>query len=161
MPRIDETRILKLFNKMYNKAEEIIKDPSRFKTMLKDAGDMIEGTREGPLKDIASEVRLLINMLRDYRSGEYTRLPRRTLLSVTAALIYLISPVDFIPDFIPLVGVVDDIFVLNFVWKQVRKDLEDYAFWRTGVSVSEGRVVLPDELVTKPHIVDADYDDTP
>ena len=161
MARINQTRILKLFNKMYNKAEEVIKDPSRFKSMLRDAGDMVEGTKEGPLKEIASEVRLLINMLRDYRRGEYTKLPKRTLLSVTAALIYLISPVDVIPDFIPLVGVIDDIFVLNYVWKQVRKDLEDYAFWRTGVSESEGRGVLPDELVTKPHIVDADFSDGP
>ncbi len=161
MPRINQTRILKLFNKMYNKAEDVIKDPSRFKTMLKDAGDMVDGTKEGPLKEIITEVKLLINMLRDYKRGSYTTLPKRTILSVTAALLYLVSPIDVIPDFIPLIGVVDDIFVLNFVWKQISKDLEDYAFWVTGMSEEKKRIVLPDELVAKPTIVDIEYTEEP
>lgn len=154
---IDQTRVMKLFFKMYNKAEAVIKDPNRFKSLLKEAGDLVEGTARGPLKEVADQFRLFIAMLKDYRSGEYTKLPQRTLLSVAAALLYLISPVDVIPDFIPLVGVIDDIFVANLVWKQVRKDLDAYLLWKEGVSKGLKRVVLPDELKPKTNIVDTEF----
>lgn len=161
MPHIHESRMLKLYYKMYTKAEEVLKDPSRLNNLITDAGDLVEGRKKGPLKEIVSEVKLFINMLRDYGRGDYRRLPKRTILFVTAALIYFVTPLDFIPDYIPLLGVFDDIFIVNFVWKQVLKDLEGYVAWRRRGSVSEGRVALPEELVIKPTIVEAYYSNEP
>lgn len=52
--------------------------------------------------------KLLWRLLRD------PRVPRRTKLVVGGAVAYAASPVDLVPDFIPVVGVADDMLVLAF-----------------------------------------------
>jgi uncharacterized membrane protein YkvA (DUF1232 family) len=42
-------------------------------------------------------------------------LPRPAKLALAAALIYLASPIDLIPDFIPVVGYLDDLLVAALV----------------------------------------------
>lgn len=152
---------MKLFGQMYNKAEEIINDPSRFKTMLKDAREVLDGQGSGPLQEIVQKLKLFLSMLNDYRSGVYTELPLRTILSIGGALLYLISPADIIPDFIPLVGWIDDIFIINFVWKQVEKDLDKYSLWKRGISESSKTVIVPEELNDAPIVVDAQINEDP
>lgn len=43
----------------------------------------------------------------------HPRTPRRTRWLVGAALAYLASPVDLVPDFIPLLGHLDDVVVVG------------------------------------------------
>lgn len=58
------------------------------------------------IRQIPSYVRLLIGLMTD---GRVSKLDR---LLVVAAAAYIVSPFDFIPDFIPFLGEVDDIFLL-------------------------------------------------
>ena len=55
---------------------------------------------------IPSYFRLLTGLMRDSRVSRIDR------LFVVAALVYVLSPLDFIPDFIPFLGQVDDIFLV-------------------------------------------------
>ena len=43
------------------------------------------------------------------------RLPRSAKLALLAAAVYLVSPVDLIPDFVPVVGYLDDALVAAVV----------------------------------------------
>jgi uncharacterized membrane protein YkvA (DUF1232 family) len=59
--------------------------------------------RPGLLRMLLSQVRLASRLLRE---------PRVPLLAKTVPLlaaVYLISPIDFVPDFIPVVGQTDDL----------------------------------------------------
>lgn len=58
------------------------------------------------IRQLPSYLRLLIGLLKD---GRVSRLDR---LLVLAAAAYLVSPLDFIPDLIPFLGEVDDLFLL-------------------------------------------------
>jgi uncharacterized membrane protein YkvA (DUF1232 family) len=55
------------------------------------------------------------------------RIPRRRKLALIALLGYLASPIDLIPDFIPVVGLLDDallvVLVLRFVLRSTDEDL--------------------------------------
>ena len=53
--------------------------------------------------------RLLVRLVAD------PVLPRAAKLALAAALVYLASPLDLIPDFIPLVGYLDDVLVAALV----------------------------------------------
>jgi len=46
-----------------------------------------------------------------------------------AALVYFISPLDFIPDFIPMLGFADDLALLTFVISKVGDELEKFQLW--------------------------------
>jgi uncharacterized membrane protein YkvA (DUF1232 family) len=46
--------------------------------------------------------------------------------SIAGALAYVVFPVDIIPDFIPLIGWLDDIFVLGWVMKVLADEIADY-----------------------------------
>ena len=55
------------------------------------------------------------------------RIPRRRKLALVALLGYLASPIDLVPDFIPVAGQLDDvlavILVLRFVLRSADEDL--------------------------------------
>ena len=58
------------------------------------------------ITQIPAYVRLLVGLMRD------SRVSRMDRFMVLAAAAYIISPLDFIPDFIPFLGEVDDVFLL-------------------------------------------------
>ena len=73
----------------------------------------------------------MIELLQDYADKSYTDIPVRIIISVVAVLIYVISPVDLIPDFIPLVGYIDDVAIVLFVLDLgLSGDLKAYKVWR-------------------------------
>jgi len=86
-------------------------------------------------KDLAS-VTILAELLNDYVKKNYTEIPVRSIISVIGALLYLVLPADFIPDFIPGVGYVDDLAVIKLCLKLINADLEDYKKWRKSVGKS-------------------------
>ena len=72
----------------------------------------------------------MFSLIRDYRSGEYRQVPWKTIAAVGGALLYVLTPIDLIPDFIPVIGLLDDAGVLAACLKLVGDDLEAYEEWR-------------------------------
>jgi len=72
---------------------------------------------------------LLFSMLIDSFKGRYP-LPKKTALVLIFSFLYLISPVDIIPDIFPLIGLVDDVAVLAFAFNFIKDDLENYRAWK-------------------------------
>lgn len=58
------------------------------------------------IRQIPSYLRLLVGLIGDRRVSRLDR------LLVIGALAYIVSPLDFIPDFVPFLGEVDDVFLL-------------------------------------------------
>lgn len=73
---------------------------------------------------------LIFQMLKDYLSGEYKEIRDSTLNSSAFAVMYFLNPFDLIPDFLPVIGYLDDILILNIVWENVQKELIKYAAWK-------------------------------
>lgn len=72
---------------------------------------------------------LLFSMLLDSFKGRYP-LPKKTALVLILAFLYMISPVDIIPDIFPIIGLVDDVAVLAFAFSFIKDDLENYRAWK-------------------------------
>ncbi len=83
----------------------------------------------GPLADIASDVSVLFDLVKDYADGSYRAAPKRTVFAAAVALIYVLNPFDLIPDFIPGMGYIDDSAILMLVVRSIRLDLDDYRSW--------------------------------
>jgi uncharacterized membrane protein YkvA (DUF1232 family) len=86
---------------------------------------------DGPLGGLLFDVELLISLIQDYDKGNYQEIPWESLSGILTALLYVISPIDLIPDFIPVIGTLDDAVVVAVCLKLVKNDLDAYAFWKT------------------------------
>jgi uncharacterized membrane protein YkvA (DUF1232 family) len=86
---------------------------------------------DGPLGGLLFDVELLISLIQDYDNGNYQEIPWKSLSGILTALLYVVSPIDLIPDFIPLIGTLDDAVVVAVCLKLVKNDLDAYALWKT------------------------------
>ncbi|MFM1821495.1 MAG: hypothetical protein RLZZ402_1854 [Bacteroidota bacterium] len=69
---------------------------------------------------------LFSELIKAYVQGSYTKLPVKTLVKITAALLYFVMPFDFIPDFLPLVGFADDLAIVVWVGKAIKDELDEF-----------------------------------
>lgn len=69
---------------------------------------------------LARSGRLALRLLRDPRT------PLMPKLMLGAAILYALSPLDFVPDFIPLVGQLDDVAVLGLGLELFFKNVPDW-----------------------------------
>ncbi|MDK2743582.1 MAG: YkvA family protein [Nitrospira sp. BO4] len=76
-----------------------------------------------------SDFPLLVRLLKAWKNGSYRGLSLRTLASLAAAILYVLSPVDLIPDFIPGIGLIDDAAVLTFLLHNMAHDLAAFRTW--------------------------------
>ena len=83
-----------------------------------------------------AEVQDIISMLDDYYHGRYKKIPTAALLGSLGIIAYLVSPIDLIPDNVPILGFIDDAFIINTVITLcVDKELERYRQWRNDTMI--------------------------
>ncbi len=82
------------------------------------------------LKKFINDIKLFFSLIRDYVNGSYREVPWYSIAAIVAALLYVLSPIDLIPDFIPVIGYVDDALVVAACLKMVQTDLDDYRTWK-------------------------------
>lgn len=127
--KLNREKILGFFKKSQSKASVILSDKTKASNTIKDAlGKAV--SNKGDLEGVWSKLVLLFGVSKDYVNGDYTEIPKRSIIAILGGLIYFLSPVDVIPDFVPVLGFIDDIYILNLVYRQVVKDLEKYKAWK-------------------------------
>lgn len=75
---------------------------------------------------LGRQILLLYDMLRAWWRKDFN-LPWKTAAAITAALLYFINPFDIVPDFIPVVGYLDDVVVVGACLKLIQADLRAFA----------------------------------
>jgi len=85
--------------------------------------------RMGPA-NLFQKLRLLGMILRDYWNGQYRKMPWKAIAAVVAGVVYVLSPVDLIPDFLVPIGWTDDVLALALTWGLVKRELRDYCTWK-------------------------------
>ena len=126
--RLNKSRALEEIQKRFKKAEDLLKDDTRTEMFLEKIEKKIKW-----IPFLAQEfknIQTMVNMVRSYLKGNYTKIPKRTILAIVSALIYFLSPIDVVPDWIPLLGQIDDAIVIATCWNLVNKDVEDYRQWK-------------------------------
>ena len=88
-------------------------------------------------------VRLVPDLLRLVRSLLADRsVPGRVRIALIGLLAYLINPIDLIPEFIPVLGPLDDVIVAILVLRYVRRRLGDDELRRRWPGTADGYELL-------------------
>ena len=126
----DNEKIMKKFRDSEVEAEEILRNPEETSKKMHEAFVKLEGMKDGPITTLFEDIKLMVEIIKDYINGTYRQIPEGSIIAILGALIYFLSPIDIIPDFIPGVGYIDDAFVIALVLKQVHNDLNNYKIWK-------------------------------
>lgn len=81
---------------------------------------------------LLQDIPVAIKMIRSYIKKEYTEVPIKSIVALISGMLYVLSPVDLIPDVVPGVGLLDDAAVLTFVLTKVHEDVKLYRAWLEG-----------------------------
>jgi uncharacterized membrane protein YkvA (DUF1232 family) len=127
----DEITQSAAFRRATSDAEAYAGNPERLQKLVEDAVGKINILPHGPFADTWPYLMAMIRVIRDYQRGEYRDMAAPKLLIIIAAIIYFVSPFDVIPDWIPVLGHIDDAFVVSLALKSVRADLDTYMAWET------------------------------
>ena len=101
------------------------------KKVLDKANEITEKVvKSGPLQRFLKDVALLISMVKDYWTGAYREVSWWVIAAVVFALLYVLSPIDLIPDFIPVIGLLDDALVIALCLALIEQDLLRYQEWK-------------------------------
>ncbi|MBQ4621185.1 MAG: DUF1232 domain-containing protein [Bacteroidaceae bacterium] len=107
-------------------------------SMAKDSGKMMLllsklGTymKKGGVASIKDDLTTLYGYVRDIASARYRDYNSSSLALIVAALAYLVSPFDFVADFIPF-GLVDDVAIISWALNRLGDELLRYRQWREG-----------------------------
>jgi uncharacterized membrane protein YkvA (DUF1232 family) len=125
----DEKEFEKIILTGKEKAEDFVKNPDGLEHFLL--------LREEKLKSIPKvgetlrDIPAMFSMIRAYFTKEYTAVPSKVIWALLGALVYLISPLDVIPDAVPVLGRLDDVAVIAAAWKYAGKETDAYRLWRS------------------------------
>lgn len=126
MSKIDKETIKKEHKKRQDDFDEediddVLEDEDAIKSKFEN---------KGKLQRYLDDAVILFSLLKDYANGNYREVPFNVIAAIGGALLYVLSPIDLIPDFIPIIGYLDDAAVVAFCLNLIEKDLISYKIWK-------------------------------
>ena len=91
-------------------------------------------------RELARLVPDILRLVRDLVTDRST--PRGVRVALVVLLVWLISPIDLVPEFIPVLGPLDDVIVAVVVLRYVRRRLGDEELRRRWRGTDDGYRVL-------------------
>jgi uncharacterized membrane protein YkvA (DUF1232 family) len=121
----------KVFKAAAKTARVYARDKKKTEYLLDEAARKAR-REKGLLGEFAGDLAALLRLLRAWVKGRYRVVPWKTLSYALVAVIYFVDPLDLVPDFLPVVGLVDDASVVAFVIRSIGKDLRKFREWEIG-----------------------------
>lgn len=88
-----------------------------------------ERGREQLAHDVMRKFNLFLRLAKSYYNGEYRNVPWSVIVKIVAGILYFVTIIDLIPDFIPVIGYTDDIAVLLWIYTSIEGELVKFEDW--------------------------------
>lgn len=117
-----------MFNRLLKKAELMLENQQQF-SILMDNAFVKMGQFTEQFYDVQDQSMGLLRMLNAWMKREYTNVSPKAILAMLAAVIYFVNPFDLISDYLPVVGLMDDITLITYVVTTFNKEIERFMVW--------------------------------
>jgi uncharacterized membrane protein YkvA (DUF1232 family) len=125
-----------IFKRFLGKAGGLMSKPVKLGMLLTTAyGKLIDvdSTKSG-FEQVKEVMQTFIRLAKAYINGSYRDVSNKSLLIGVAVLLYLVSPLDVIPDFIPVIGFLDDISLMAWFIDAFQKEINNFKTWESNAS---------------------------
>ncbi len=125
------------YNSSLKKASRLSKNTVGILTLLKGVLGKIESEGKSTVLAAAkNKILTLGKLLKFYATGDYRNIDLKNVVIIITAFVYFLSPIDLIPDFIPMLGFADDIALVSFVFNSVSEEIEKFETWLLNRDIS-------------------------
>lgn len=111
-----------------SRASAYAQDPDKLNDLV-DRASRKAKARQGRLTQVWESLTACFRLLRAYATGQYREIPWASLLSIIAAVVYFVMPLDLIPDFLLGFGMIDDAVLIGWILGSLRGDIERFLEW--------------------------------
>lgn len=125
---INEEQINEIMNNSRGEAEKLLNNKDELERTLERIERKLEKIPFAG--ESLAMVPVFISLVKNNIWGEYKDIPYGTIIAVVGVLLYLLSPVDVIPDILPGVGLLDDAAVLTACYNLFKDDIDEYKEWK-------------------------------
>ncbi|CAN5340747.1 hypothetical protein BH09BAC1_BH09BAC1_11560 [soil metagenome] len=130
-------KVADLLSSQLGYASDVANKPTVVKNLLKLAGTRVRKLAGvfvffSSIRENAGDIKRLLEA---YYEGKYKELPWATIVKAVLGIMYFVSFVDLIPDFIPAIGLLDDFVVIGWVVNSIREDLDKFMAWEKSQSI--------------------------
>lgn len=122
--------VSKHINRLIPKANKLLGDKAKTLVLLQQGFDLISGKKK--FLDIKDDAIILFKLAKDSLKGNYKGLGKKNLVLIIAGIIYLVNPIDLIPDFLLGFGFADDLAILTYVISKLEEEIVSYRNWSKG-----------------------------
>jgi uncharacterized membrane protein YkvA (DUF1232 family) len=116
--------------KQYEKSQKKFTEEEVHKVLDKAEELKSKFQNKSRLSQYWEDFKLLFSMIKDYYNKKYTTVPWYVISAIGGTLLYVLSPIDLIPDFIPFIGYIDDSAVFAFCLNRVSAEVAKYKEWK-------------------------------
>jgi uncharacterized membrane protein YkvA (DUF1232 family) len=128
LKRFSSSRAPEGLARFEREAEDVVRDPERVRSVVQSAFEKLSKYR-AEVGRIGADLPILLRLARAWVSGEYRRIPVKAIVMILAAALYFVNPLDLIPDFLPVIGYVDDAAVVGYVLRSLQREIEVFRTW--------------------------------
>lgn len=120
--------------KFYKIAEDLVQNPQGLKFKLQKATEKInKKSVMDSLGTYVEDLKTLMRLLSAWISRKYTGASNQTIIYTVLAVVYFVTPTDFVPDFLLGLGFVDDIAVIAWVLDKIKEDIDKFQKWESSL----------------------------
>lgn len=118
MIKFDKETIIEKFKsgEWMDKAQSCLKTPDSLKKLSDDLSGYMN--KDG-LKNVQSQLVQLYDYVKLLLTKGYYDYKDHTLVLIIAVIIYVVSPIDLIPDYLPAVGLIDDSALVGWLFQKL------------------------------------------
>ena len=126
------------FKKARGKAGSLFSNNERLAQLMHTTRTKLDGLELANLSKtrFVERIKVLVRLVKAYKNGSYREVQIQNVLLIVAALIYFVTPIDLIPDFIPITGLLDDFTVIVWVYNKVQEEIDRFLSWEKALKQS-------------------------
>ena len=119
------------FAKAVKSAKSYVENPQRLRGLYVEAAKQAAAMPKEPFAETWAYFQAMLRLIRAYSEGTYSGVSESTLVVIIAAIVYVVNPLDVIPDALPALGYLDDATVIALAVRRGRQALDDFMVWET------------------------------